>query len=210
MRTNQTPQVYINGIAYDRCESVYFYRQCADRAGHDGRHHNRRQWWTTTEGGVESGTITPYPGTRKSAESPSTTPAEVERIISGERIPYRPSERGHIDWESGEWVTDVVRDHPSQPWTAPQDECSICPPGQCPGPECPGNQAGDPPVAGKVKIWALRVPTGPVAACDDWVLGEQIARMLSATGQDDYRATVDGSPLTAEFHMGRRLPGRTE
>jgi len=32
----------------------------------------------------------------------------------------RPSERGHLDLDTGQWVTDAVRDHPSQPWRSPQ------------------------------------------------------------------------------------------
>lgn len=41
--------IYINGIAYKRCESMYWGTRCADRDGHDGRHHNSHEWWDTTE-----------------------------------------------------------------------------------------------------------------------------------------------------------------
>ena len=77
-------QVWIAGQRYDRCESEYHHKRCADRVGHDGRHHNSHLWWTASEAAGQS----TYPGTRKSPEN--ATPDEVERAIAGERIPYPP------------------------------------------------------------------------------------------------------------------------
>jgi hypothetical protein len=41
---------------------------------------------------------------------------DVSQPCPSEKRRPRRSERGHIDLASGRWVTDVVRDDPSEPW----------------------------------------------------------------------------------------------
>jgi hypothetical protein len=58
-----------------------------------------------------------------------------------------------------------------------------------------------------IQIWAVHIPAGPVAECQDWGVGEEIARSLSRADGGTYRVISTTSPARAEFGNGQRLPG---